>query len=204
MKSLPWRVCFVLSAIFMGIGGPMHPDGTMAEMLASPVWFAGHAWVCAAFVALLVGLVLYGRAVVFPARTRRWLQIAIVVTALQAIEMAVHAAAYVDLQNLLAGRSTPVLSTHLMMTVIIYPIFGVLMSGFIIVAARERALGALWMGWIGVIGALAHGAAGLLVVGFNSEVARLGFPLIMLVMIWALIAALMPRRALASMSTQPT
>ena len=125
-------------------------------------------------------------------------------TALQAIEMAVHAAAYVDLQNLLAGRSTPVLSTHLMMTVIIYPIFGVLMSGFIIVAARERALGALWMGWIGVIGALAHGAAGLLMVGFNSEVVRQGFPLIMLVMIWALIAALMPRRALASMSTQPT
>ena len=68
---------------------------------------------------------------------------------------------------------------------------------------RVSALGALWMAWIGVIGALAHGAAGLLMVGFNSEVARQGFPLIMLVMIWALIAALMPLRARAPMSTQP-
>lgn len=32
--------------------------------------------------------------------------------------------AYVDLQNLLAGQPTPVLTPHMVMALIIYPVFG--------------------------------------------------------------------------------
>jgi hypothetical protein len=198
MTSLPWRTCFVLSAICMGIGGPQHPGGTMQEMLADPIWFSAHAWVVASFVAMTAGLVLLDRSAVLSQQVRWWLRIAVIITAIQAIDMVVHTAAYVDLENMLAGRATPVFTSHMILTMIIYPIFGVLISGFIIVAARERALGNLWVAWIGVAGALAHGVAGFFTVAFNSEFARPLFPLIMLLMVWALIVALMPLRSTAA------
>jgi hypothetical protein len=204
MRRLHWRILFIVAAICMGIGGPQHPRGeSNAEMLADPVWFASHAWVCASFVAMLAGLVLFRRSHAVPSRTGRWLKAAIVVTALETVEMALHTVAYVDLPNLLAGQSTPIYTTHMTMAMIVYPIFGVLFSAFILVAARERALGSIWIAPIGIIGALAHGAAGLLVVGFGITSAGIGFPMIMLVMVWAFIAALMPVRPAAVPSAQP-
>lgn len=116
--------------------------------------------------------------------------------------MALHTVAYVDLPNLLAGQSTPIYTTHMTMAMIVYPIFGVLFSAFILVAARERALGSMWIAPIGIIGALAHGAAGLLVVGFGITSAGIGFPMIMLVMVWAFIAALIPVRPATVPSAQ--
>jgi len=200
MKIL-WRACFVVAAICMGIGGPQHPGGeTMADMLANPIWFSAHAWVFVSFVAMLAGFIVFGQVHVVSPRMRWWLRVAVVVTALEAIEMALHAVAYVDLQNLLAGQPTPVLTTHLALATIIYPIFGVLMGAFIVVAGRERALGSLWIAPLGVLGALAHGAAGLLVIGFGVAAASIGFPFIMLVMLWGLIAALMPVRLPAAAS----
>jgi hypothetical protein len=184
----------------MGIGVPQHPQGAMPEMLANPVWFASHAWMFLSFVVMIAGLLLYRRSFVVTGRLLRWLRIAIVMTVLEALEMALHAIAHVDLQHLLAGQSTPILAVHLNMAMVIYPVFGVLMSAFMIVAARERALGSPWMVWIGVLGALAHGAAGLLVIGFNVGAAGIGFPLVMLVLLWAGIAALMPVRLPVSSS----
>jgi hypothetical protein len=136
MTSVAWRVCFIISAICMGIGGPQHPGGTMQEMLA--------------------------------------------------------------------GRPTPVFSAHMMLTMIVYPIFAVLISGFIIAAARERALGNLWVAWIGVAGALAHGTAGFFTVAVESEFARQLFPLIMLLMTWALIVGLLPARSPAAVPSRTT
>jgi hypothetical protein len=33
-----WRVCFLLAGGAILAGGPLHPDGTMADMLADPNW----------------------------------------------------------------------------------------------------------------------------------------------------------------------
>src|ERR1041385_6649289 len=106
-----WRLFFVLSALFILIGGPQHPQGTMAEMLASPSWVPAHSLMLAGFVALLVGLILYGRDASLPERTRKWVRIATIGTALQTVEMALHTAAAVDHANLVAGKATPVLTT---------------------------------------------------------------------------------------------
>jgi hypothetical protein len=204
MKPLHWRILIIVAAICMGIGGPQHPQGeSNAEMLADPVWFASHAWVFASFVAMLAGMVLFRRSHAVSSRTGRWLKAAIVVTVLEAVEMALHTVAYVDLPNLLADQSTPIYTTHMTMAMIVYPIFGVLFTGFILVAARERAIGSIWIAPIGIIGALAHSAAGLLVVGFGITSAGIGFPMIMLVMVWAFIAALMPVRPATVSSAQP-
>lgn len=35
LTSISWRVCLVLAGIFILAGGPRHPRGTMAEMLAA-------------------------------------------------------------------------------------------------------------------------------------------------------------------------
>lgn len=194
MLTILWRGLFVLAGVLIFIGGPQHPGGTMAEMLADPLWLQSHALMLVAFVALLAGLIVYARSVAVPARTRRWLTFAVVGLVLQSIEMAFHTAAYLDLENLLAGRATPVLTTHLWMTPIFYPIFAVTMAGFVTTATRERVLGSHWIGWIGIAGALAHGAAGFLVPLFNVGWARILFPMIVLLALWAILAGLWPSK----------
>ena len=119
-----WRLFVFLGGLLICIGGPMHPGGSMAEMLAHPSWVPGHTLVTLGFAALLAGLVMLARAGTVPQPTRRWLRFAVVGTALQTVEMVLHTAAVVDHGNLVAGRGTPVLSTHLALAVVFYPLFG--------------------------------------------------------------------------------
>jgi hypothetical protein len=191
---LLWRALFVLAGVLIFIGGPQHPGGTIAEMLADPRWVPSHALMLAAFMSLAAGLVVYGRQVAVAPATRTWLRLAILGTALQAVEMMFHTAASVDLQNLLAERPTPVLTTHLWMTPVLYPVFAVTVAGFVVAATRTRALGSPWFGWLGVAGALAHGAAGFLVPLFDVGWARSLFPMIALLALWAILAGLWPIR----------
>jgi hypothetical protein len=178
----------------MVIGGPRHPGGTMAEMLAHPDWVPSHLLTLAGFVSLLVGLILYQRSVVLPDRTRRWVGFAVIGTALQAVEMALHTAASIDQQNLVAGRATPVLTTHLWLAVVLYPIFGVTLVGLIIAGVRDRVLGSVWIAWMGIVGALGHASAAPLVVLLQAEWARNLFPLLALFALWTLLAGLWPIR----------
>ncbi len=194
VPSFGWRLCFGLAAILLLMGGGQHPNGTMAEMLAHPAWVRSHLLMLAGFVALFVGLILLPRRVALPDRTRRWTRYAAIGTALQAIELAFHTAAVVDHGNLMAGHPTPVLTTHLWLTVLFYPLFAVTFVGFVIVATREGVLGSRWIAWLGVAGAVAHGAAAILVVALGIEDAEFLFPLLTLCAIWLLIVAFWPAR----------
>jgi len=194
MNTVLWRSLLVLSGILIFVGGPMHPGGTIAEMLADPQWVPSHALMLAGELCLLAGLVIYGRSFQIPRRTRFWLTLAIVGLVLQSVEMVLHTLAYVDHANLVAGEPTPVLTTHLWMTPAFYPVFGVTAAGFVLVAASDRALGSPWFAWLGAIGALAHGAAGFIVPLFEVEWARALFPLLVLLGIWAILTALWPVR----------
>jgi hypothetical protein len=190
----PWRILFVIAALLLLAGGPQHPGGTMAEMLAHPKWFASHALVTAGFAAMLVGLVLFRRSGTLPARSSRWLRLALIGTALQVIEMFFHTAASVDHANLMAGKATPILTTHLFLSVVCYPIFAVTVAGFIWAAASERVLGSHWISWLGILGLLGHGAAAPLVVAGGFIGARILFPMMMLAALWLLLAAFWPVR----------
>ncbi|MFN2447152.1 MAG: hypothetical protein ABR606_16420 [Vicinamibacterales bacterium] len=175
----------------------MHPSGSMAQMLAAPQWLLGHSLVDAGFAALLVGLELLRRQPSLPAATRRWVVPALVATLLQTIEMAVHAAAYIDLDPLLAGSATPVLSTHLALSVAVYPIFGAVLAAFIAACSRERVLGSPKIGWIGIVGAIGHGLSAPLVVGFDLGWAGILFPFIVFLGLWILLAGASPVRRAA-------
>ena len=189
-----WRIGFVLAAAGLLTGGPLHPGGTMAEMLAHPDWLLSHILQLAGFIAMAAGLWAFAAAVPLPARSRRWCRLAVGGTILQAIEMAFHAAAMVDHHNLVSGASTPILTTHLVMAVTLYPVFALALTGFIVAAARDRVLG--WgAGAIGIAGAIGQGLSAPLVVGLNIAAARVLFPMIVLVAIWLVIVAITYRPA---------
>ena len=203
-----WRAYLILTAVFLAAGGPLHPVGSMAAMLGHPDWVMSHLLMLAGFVAMAVGLVAYGREVDLPARSARWTRWATWATVFQAVEMAVHTAAVVDHHNLVAGRSTPVLVTHLTLSVIAYPVFGLATAAWIVATARDRAISSPWLAPLGVAGALAHGAAPVLVVAFGIMEARFLFPMLLLLALWLATAAVWPlrgelrqRRAMASAAT---
>jgi hypothetical protein len=190
-----WRFCFLIAAALVFAGGPQHPRGSMAQMLAHPSWTPAHLLMLGGFLALLAGLVLYGGGATLPEGTRRWRRLAIAGTILQAVEMGVHTAAAVDHAHLVAGEPTPVLTTHLWMAMVLCPFFGLLVAGFIVATARERTLGSPWIAWLGVLGILAWGAASPLVVGLRLGWAGFLFPMVLLFALWMALAAAWPERA---------
>lgn len=199
----PWRPCFLLAGILIVAGGSQHPRGPMVEMLAHPDWVPSHTLLLVGFIALVAGLLLYRRAAAPPPRTARWLRYAIVGTVLQAIEMVFHTVSVVDGGHLAAGHPTPVLSTHMVLAVVLYPVFGATLIGFIVATARDRSLGSPWIAWLGILGAAAHGAAPVLVVGLKIQQAAILFPLLMLLALWLALAALLPLRAARPAPAEP-
>ena len=184
-----WRPLFILSALLILVGGPQHPDGTMAEMLGDPAWLRAHSLLLAGFVALLVGLFFFRSDSTLPHATRRWTRFAVIGTVLQTLEMVLHTAAVVDHSNLVVGNATPVLTTHLVASVVFYPIFAATFVGLIIVAARDGVLGSRWISWLGIVGLVAHGVAPPLV-GSGIEGARILFPLLALFALWLMLTGL--------------
>ena len=192
-----WRVWFLVGGALILIGGPRHPGGSMLEMLSHPDWFMAHLLVTLGFVAFLTGLATFARSGANTPALQRWTKLAIAGTALMTLEMAVHTAAMVDAGHLAAGHATPVLSTHLAMSVLFYPAFAMTSALFILAAARQRAIGSPVLAWLGVFGTVTNGVAPVLVVVFGLMQARILFPMVALLALWMVIAAAWPSRAAA-------
>lgn len=189
-----WRPLFVVAAVGLTVGGSMHPGGSFAEMLADPDWVPGHALVLGGFIALLAGLALHRRARPLPPASDRWSRLAILGTVLMVVEAAIHTAAAVDAAAVAAGTRAPVFTTHLWLSRTLQPAFGILMAGFVWVAARERSLGSPWVVPIGAPGVLAWGFAPILALHVHGDLAIL-FPLSVLAMsLWLVLAAAWPAR----------
>lgn len=195
-----WRPLFIAGGALVIAGGSQHPRGEhMLAMLTDPVWLQGHAMQFAGFALLAAGLGLYHRGA--PAgRTRWWAGAAAVMMMLDALEMGVHTMAYVDAGALPAGAfhagaATPVLTTHLWLATLIHPVTGAVVIGLILAGMRERALGSRWIGWLGIVGAVAHLAVMPLV--FLLRIPEFGilFPMIMFMALWFTLAGLWPVRA---------
>jgi hypothetical protein len=199
-----WRGMFLVGGALIMAGGPKHPRGEMLEMLSHPDWFMSHALVMLGYGALLAGLLMFSRTPGNAPALRRWTKLAIAGTGLMTLEMAVHTAAMVDAGHLAAGHATPVLTTHLAMSVVFYPAFAITSAFFMIAAARQRAIGSPAFAWIGVIGTLANGIAPILVGVFGMMQARILFAFVLGVALWMVLAALWPSRAAAPAVSAPT
>lgn len=173
----------------------------MEQMLADPLWVPGHSLVLAGYAALLTALVQLRRRRGVSHRARPWVRFAIVATAAQVVEMAAHTAAKMDLGNLIADVGTPMLTLHLMLAVFCYPLFALGVTGLIFAGARDHVLGSWWIGWLGVIGAVAQGiAAPMVIAGGDGRFAIL-FAGILPLGVWAVLAGLWPVRARSSSSS---
>ena len=191
LRADRWRLPLLLGGLLIAVAG--HPTGNMLEMLSNPIWVRTHSITLAGLVATFVGLLLYSRsAIANSASVRRWTRLVTIATALEVVEMIVHTVAVVDRDNLAAGAATPVLSVHLAITSVIYPLFAIALIGFIVTTARARAIGSWWIAAIGIVGAAAHGLAALLViVGGNTALSFL-FAGIAPVGVWFFLASLWP------------
>jgi len=190
-----WRLLFAAAGMLMLAGGPRHPAGSMLEMLSHHDWFMAHALVTLGYGTMVAGLIAFLRAGATTPTMKRWTRFAIAGTALQTLEMAVHTAAMVDAGNLAAGHATPVLTTHLGMSMVFYPLFGFTSAAFFITGMRERAIGSPWIVWIGVIGTVANGIAPILVGLVGWAEARILFVFMVGIAIWLLAAAVWPTSA---------
>jgi hypothetical protein len=194
-RSRIWRALFVVGGILYLWGSAQHPRGTMAEMMAAPAWVPGHTTVFVGLLVLTLGLVQFRRTARASASMDRWLLLAIVTTALEAVEMGVHTVAYVDVDALALGHSTPVLTTHLWLATLIYPLFAVSLMGLIGLGQREGSLGSPRIGWIGMLGAAAHGIVMWLVYMFEIGWAPVLFPLAAISLsLWFMLASVWPSR----------
>ena len=198
-----WRALFVVAGVLMLAGGPRHPGGSMLEMLQHHDWFMAHALVTLGYGAMLAGLVAFSRTAANAPAMKRWTRLAIVGTALQTVEMAVHTAAMVDAAHLAAGHPTPVLTTHLTMAMVFYPLFGVASAAFFVQGMRERAIGSPWIVAIGVIGTVANGIAPILVGLLGWTEARILFAFMVGIAIWLILAAMWPTSALRATVGKP-
>jgi len=198
-----WRVLFAVAGVLMLAGGPRHPGGSMLEMLRHHDWFMAHALVTLGYGTMLAGLIAFSRTAANTPALKRWTSFAIAGTALQTVEMAVHTAAMVDAGNLAAGHATPVLTTHLTMSMVFYPLFGITTAAFFIKGMRERAIGSPWIVAIGVIGTVANGIAPILVGLFGWTEARILFAFMVGIAIWLLLAAMWPAAARRAMAGSP-
>ena len=196
-----WRVLFVAAGLLLLAGGPRHPGGSMLEMLRHHDWFMAHALVTLGYGTMAAGLVAFSRTLANTPAMKRWTGLAIAGTVLQTVEMAVHTAAMVDAANLAAGHATPVLTTHLTMSMVFYPLFGITTAVFFIKGMRERAIGSPWIVAIGVIGTIANGMAPILVGLVGWTEARILFAFMVGIAIWLLLAALWPTAARRAMAT---
>lgn len=189
-----WRRFLAVGGAIIFIAGPFHPAGTIAEMLGHPNWLPMHSAMLVGFILLLIGLIVLNRSAAHPPRTARWLKLAIAATALQCIETSIHTLAYFDHAHLAEGQATPILTTHLWMSVVLFPLVGAAMIGLIVAGVRDRTLGSRGIAWLGILGATAHGLSAPLVVGFGILEAAVLFPMLMALALWAVLAAVWPPR----------
>jgi hypothetical protein len=190
-----WRILFAAGGVIMAAGGPLHPRGeTMHSMLIDPNWFPSHMGQLVGFGLMTLGMMRFRRVLPHSPAVRRWSGLAALGLALQTVEMAFHLASMVDAEKLAAGLATPVLSTHIVLALTIYPLLAILVSGLIVVAARTRELGTPLLAPLGIAGLVAQAIAVVLVAGFDMQAARIGFPMVMLFAIWTVVVSLMPSR----------
>ena len=202
-----WRALFVAGGLLYFVGAFFHPRGmTMADMLVDPAWIPSHSGVFIGLLLMTLGLIAFRREGGLSARVDRWLYITIVLAVLELIEMGLHTAAFVDAADLAHGElhggwSTPVLTIHIWFSILVYTPFAVALIGLIWTAQRDRSLGSPWIGWLGIIGAAAHGLVMWLAIVLQVPGTGILFPIAALATsLWFVLAGLWPTKSSPAIS----
>ncbi len=165
-----WPWALAAGGLLFLIGGALHPDEdsslpeaeATAESLGSATWIPSHALLLAGTIGFLIGLFALARSrTPLSKAARRAAWIAAVGAVLFAVEGVFHLAAFADEQAALAGTDTPLLSTHMAMGLVVYPLFTFAVAALAVLSGRTLTHPVI--GIIGAIGAVAFGVAPALV-----------------------------------------
>jgi hypothetical protein len=165
-----WAWAFAIGGVLFLIGGLTHPMSgsdlpepqATAEFIGAPAWPAAHSFILAGTIGFLVGLFALARSdVPLSTGARRAAWVAAIAAVLLAIEGFFHLAAFTDRAALLAGAATPFLTTHMMMSLVVYPLFTFAVA--VLAVLSGRLLTHPVVGAIGAIGAVGFGLGPALV-----------------------------------------
>lgn len=196
-----WRLFLGAAGILLFFGGPLHPRAdpalpfnvSTAAMLADPHWPISHGLMLAGDVCVLLALIGLRRRTDIPISLRRALQLAVIGASLAVVEMAFHLAAVVDRAALVAGAATPVLTIHLSLAVVAFPVFGLSMSAVAFLGARQRAIGGATIAGLGILGGLMDAVSAPIVVLTRDQHYSWLFIGVLPLAIWMCLAAIWPR-----------
>lgn len=196
-----WRPLLGLAGVLLLVGGPLHPQANLylsfnastANMLADAHWPLSHGLMLAGELALVFALLGIMRRAELSDTLRRVVTVAVVASMLGVVEMTFHFLAMFDRQALLDGAATPVLTTHLTLAVLTYPIFGLSMAALAFVGARGRMVGGASIAILGVVGGLMDAVSAPIVVLNRNQAFSWLFAGMAPLALWMCLAAIWPR-----------
>jgi len=179
-----WPWALAAGGVLFLIGGPLHPSSdsslpesqATAEFIGAATWVPSHALILLAAVGYLIGLFGLARSPMpLSTAARRSARVAAAGGVLLAVESIFHLGAFLDEDAALAGNATPILSTHLALSLVVYPIFTFAVAALAVLS--RDALTHPVVGIIGAIGAIAFGLAPALVGAAGIETLAVLFPI---------------------------
>jgi len=179
-----WPWAMAAGGVLFLIGGPLHPSSdsslpesqATAELIGGGTWIPSHALILAGAIGYLIGLFGLARSrMPLSTSARRAAWVAEVGAVLLAVEGVFHLGAFLDEDAALAGDSIPILSTHMALSLVVYPLFTFAVGALAVLS--RRTLTHPVVGAVGAIGAVAFGVAPALVGLASIEALALLFPL---------------------------
>ena len=184
--------------LVMAVGGSLHPHDaeetltdTLVGLLSSPAWGISHLLILAGVVLVVAGLAGARQERLFPDQVRVWLTVAIVCWTVAVVELVSHLLAGSEHRALEAGGATPMLTTHLTLSVVTEPLLGLSTAALAVAVARAaRTVPAWLLAVVGVVDGLVFGAAGPLVAVTQNPTFTALFSADALVSVWLVGTAL--------------
>jgi len=131
-----------LGGLLTAVGGSLHPHDaqetltdTLVGLLSSPVWGTSHLLILAGVLLVVAGLAGARRERLFPDQVRGWLTVAIVCWAIAVVELVPHLLAGSEHHALEAGEATPMLTTHVTLSVVTEPLLGLSIAALAVAVA---------------------------------------------------------------------
>jgi hypothetical protein len=165
-----WPWAFSTGGILFLVGGMLHPrsDSSLpeaqatAQSLGAATWIPSHAFILASAIAFFIGLLGLARSHMrFATPPRRAAWVAAGGALFFAVEGVFHLGAFADQDAVLAGEDTTFLSTHMTLSLVVYPLFSVAVAALAVLSGRVVTHPGVSV--IAVIGAAAFGTAPALV-----------------------------------------
>lgn len=161
-----WPWAFAAGGVLFLIGGALHPDEdsslpeaeATADFIGAPTWIPAHTLILIGSLGFAIGLFALARSrMSLSTAAQRAAWVAAIGAALFFIESFFHLAAFADEDAALAGNATPLLSTHMAMALVVYPLFTFALAA-LAVLSRDTLTHPV-IGILGAIGAVIFGLA---------------------------------------------